>query len=128
MHITVNVASINQQYQPTSCNVLADYARWQQVRNSAVHTDSSLRMLEDMTVQLAKRIQTMFGKEYRPGENWAFPKFAHMARYAGDIREFGCIENYDSGPRERLNKELRQAWLRTNKKGADLDKQVCLAT
>lgn len=48
----------------------------------------------------------------------------NMRKYANSIREFGMIALADTGPRERMNKDLRATYNATNKKLSGLTQQV----
>ena len=57
-------------------------------------------------------------------KDFKFPKFFNMSKYSEDIAEFGDIGMYNTGPKERFNITLRQAYLRTNRKPGTLGQQV----
>jgi hypothetical protein len=99
----------------------ADYARWQQLRDSNTHTDETLERLDAMTSQLINNITSVFGNI---DKNWNFPKMANMRKYADAIKEIGMISISDTGPKEALNKSLRASYNNTNKKLSGLTQQV----
>lgn len=59
-----------------------------------------------------------------PTKNWDFPKFFHMRKYAADIRKYGMTDLTTTGPKESLVKDIRKAWLNTNKKNDTYNQQV----
>lgn len=102
-------------------DLYADYARWQELRDQSMHTPHSLALLEERTDALIRDITTIFGGL---GKNWNIPKMANMRKYASAIREMGMISFADTGPKERLNKDLRAAYNATNRKLTGLNQQV----
>jgi hypothetical protein len=47
-----------------------------------------------------------------------------MRKYPEDIVEFGFVDQYDTGSRERHNQILKRAFSLTNRKHADVTQQV----
>ena len=61
--------------------------------------------------------------EYRPG-GFRYPKFHANRKYAGLIRNKGCVGLASAGYGESTHKNIKKAWLLSNKKSAGLERQV----
>ena len=46
-------------------------------------------------------------------KSWAFPKMFRMLRYSEDIRDYGTLAIWNTGPREQQNKQIKQAAQKT---------------
>ena len=99
------------------------YARFVQLRDAAQHNSVSIRKLEGMLCEVVQAIPAAF-----TNRSWGFPKFFQLRYVIPDLVKMGTLRIVDTGPKERAQKDVREAYHRTKREREGLHARIASKT